>query len=53
MARKNSKRTRIDSMTQWKQRSFKKKNSPQSFRDGRDWTYYTMLKLKGAADEGK
>jgi hypothetical protein len=51
MARKSSKRARVDAMSQFKQRKYKKQLSPQGRLDGRDWTYYTMLKLKGAADD--
>ena len=47
MARKSSKRARIDAMSQFTQRKYKKKNSPQGKMDGRDWTQYVMKKLNG------
>jgi hypothetical protein len=50
MARKGSSKVRYESLNQWQQRKFKKKNSPQS-RKERDWTFYILNKLKGANDD--
>jgi hypothetical protein len=47
MARRNTKRVRFDGMQQHKQRQFKKKNSPQGRKDSRDWTYFTLKKIRG------
>lgn len=46
MARKNSKQARIDGMSQFKQRSYKRRNSANKRKDGKDWTYYMLKKLK-------
>jgi len=43
MARKNSKQTRYDGMSQHKKRRYKYKQSPKGRKDGRDWAFY-MLK---------
>jgi hypothetical protein len=47
MARRSSKRARIDAMSQFTQRKYKKKNSPQGRNDAKDWTHYVMKKLNG------
>lgn len=51
MGRKNSGRVRVNGMSQKKQRSYKFKNSPKGRRDSRDWTYFMLKKLRGAADD--
>lgn len=51
MARKSSKRARIDAMSQFKLRKYKKKNSPQGRNDARDWTQYVLMKLREASND--
>jgi hypothetical protein len=46
MGRRSAKQTRIDSMNQFQQRKYKKKNSPDSRRDSKGWQTYLLEKLQ-------
>jgi hypothetical protein len=44
VGRRNSKDARFDSMTQFGKRKYKKKNSPNGYKEG-DWTQHLLKQL--------
>ncbi|WP_180230006.1 hypothetical protein [Bacillus sp. AFS073361] len=46
MGRRSTKELRLDGMTQWQKRKFKKKNSPQGQKE-KNWTQNLLERLKG------
>lgn len=53
MGRRNSGRVRLDGLSQFKQRKYLKKNSPQGRKDGRDWAFYMLQNINKSQEENK